>query len=481
MNEDVQHWDPVLGERGVRHLLGIAEDLERAYGRLDAAFTDLTSWRGSAADRALPRVRSLTVRVSELTGLVRQAADAVRSGLQGIAEATRLATVPAQSPGGAAEARALAVSVDARVAAGLAATLVPPTAALSTTASPQQGSTPAEVAHWWAGLPPHLRDRLLEQQPAILGGLAGLPAEARDEANRRQLATLLTRLRARRERVLATVPPVPMQLARAAALRSMLAVAEGVERTLAGLAGRRPQARLLTLDLAGTGRVAIALGDVDRARHVAVLVPGMGEDATRGVSGIVDRAGHLITEATRQSDESTAVVAWIGYAAPGWAQVPFAARARSGGRLLAADLAALDAARVEDPPHVTLIGHSYGSTVVGAAMQSGPRRADDLVLVGSPGVLAHDVSRLGMPGRRVWVEEAALDLVADLGAFGTDPGDRGFGATRMRADPAPGVSPAEQLRRAHSRYFDPGSESLRNIARVVVGRDADVTRRREAA
>ena len=37
MNEDVQHWDPAACERGVRHLLVIAEDLERAYGRLDAA------------------------------------------------------------------------------------------------------------------------------------------------------------------------------------------------------------------------------------------------------------------------------------------------------------------------------------------------------------------------------------------------------------------------------------------------------------
>jgi hypothetical protein len=51
----------------------------------------------------------------------------------------------------------------------------------------------------------------------------------------------------------------------------------------------------------------------------------------------------------------------------------------------------------------------------------------------------------------------------------------------MRSDPRPGLSAAEQLLRAHSRYFDPGSESLRNIARVVAGRDADVTRLRGAA
>jgi pimeloyl-ACP methyl ester carboxylesterase len=185
-----------------------------------------------------------------------------------------------------------------------------------------------------------------------------------------------------------------------------------------------------------------------------------------------------------QSTESTAVVAWIGYAAPSWRQVPFATRARAGGRLLTADLAALDAGRTADggdPAHVTLVGHSYGSTVVGAALRSGPKRADDLVLLGSPGVLADDVSQLGMSGRRVYVGEAPFDPVADLGAFGADPGDPGFGATAIKADPEPGLCWPERLSGAHSRYFDPGSESLRNVARVVVGRGSAATRPEESA
>jgi pimeloyl-ACP methyl ester carboxylesterase len=256
----------------------------------------------------------------------------------------------------------------------------------------------------------------------------------------------------------------------------MLTIAEGVERTLATLAGRRPPARLLTLDLAGAGRVAIGLGDVDRAEHLAVVVPGMGQDAGHGVPGTVRRALDLLAEARRQSAQSTAVVAWIGYAAPGWRQVPFPTRARAGGRMLSADLATLAAARIGEPAHVTLVGHSYGSTVVGAAMQSGPRRADDLVLLGSPGVLADQVGRLGLGGHRVYVGEAELDPVADLGAFGADPGDRRFGATRIRVDAAPGSPWPDQVLAAHSHYFDPGSESLRNVARVVVGRGSDVSR-----
>jgi Alpha/beta hydrolase len=476
MTGDASRWDADACERGMRQLFGLAEDLDRAYQRLSATETALAGWQGEAGAAARRRIRLATLRASGLAGLLRQAADAVRSGLQGVAEAARLATGAAQSPREAAEALALAASVDGRMAAGLATVRsAPPTVRL-----PDPGLTPAEVARWWTALPPHLRRGLIEQRSAALGSLAGLPAEVRDAANRRQLSSLLRQLRAAWARVVGTVSPVPLVLARTAVLRSMLAVAESVERALAD----RPRARLLTLDLSGAGRVAIGLGDVDRARHVAVLVPGMGEDALHGVGGTVDRADRVLAEARQQSAEPTAVVAWIGYAAPSWRQVPFATRARVGGRLLAADLAGLDAGRTADggePAHVTLVGHSYGSTVVGAATRSGFRPADDLVFLGSPGVLADHVDELGLPGRRVYVGEAPFDPVADLGAFGGDPGDPGFGATPVRADPAPELSWPARLAEAHSHYFDPGSESLRNVARVVVGHGAAVTHPGEAA
>ena len=468
----VERWDAWACGNGVARLFGLADDLDRAYQRLSATSARLPDWRGAAAERALARLRAATVRVSGLAGLVRQTGDAVRSGLYGVADAARLANGVPQSPREAADAAALADYVDGRIAAGLAAAGCPP----GPEQLPAADATPAEVAHWWIATPPHLRRQLLARQAAALGGLAGLPTDVRDEANRRRLAILLRQLRAERDRLAGVLASVPLQLTRAALVKSMLAIAEGVERTLATLAGRRPAARLLTLDLAGAGRVAIGLGDVDRAGHVAVVVPGMGQDAGHGLAGTVRHAADLLAEAGRQSVQSTAVVAWIGYAAPGWRQVPFAARARVGGRKLAVDLATLAAARTGEPAHVTLVGHSYGSTVVGAAMQVGPRRADDLVLLGSPGVLADRVDRLGLSGRRVYVGEAAFDPVADLGAFGADPGDQGFGASRVRVDPRPGLPWPDEVVAAHSHYFDPDSESLRNVARVVVGRGSDVTR-----
>jgi hypothetical protein len=465
-----ERWDAWSCGNGVSRLFGLADDLDRAHQRLAVITAALVDWRGSAAERARGRIRVAAVQVSGLAGLVRRAADAVRVGLPGIAEAARLATAPAQMFAEATDAVALAVSVDARIATGLATAGAAPVPAI-----PPGNATPVEVARWWIALPPHLRRQLIDRHAAALGSLAGLPADVRDEANRRQLTRLLARLRAERDRLAGSLPTIPLQLAREALVRSMLTIAESVERTLAALAGRRPPAQLLTLDLVGAGRVAIGLGDVDRAENVAVVVPGMGDDAGHGVPGSVGRAADLLAEASRQSAQSTAVVAWVGYAAPGWRQVPFPARARAGGRMLTADLATLAAARTGEPAHVTLVGHSYGSTVVGAAMQAGPRRADDLVLLGSPGVLADRVGQLGISGRHTYVGEAALDPIADTGVFGADPGDHGFGATRIRVDPAPGRPWPDRLLAAHSHYFDPGSESLRNIARVVVGRGSDVT------
>lgn len=481
--ELVRRWDAYGCEVRARQLFGLADDLDHAYERLCRTERRLADWEGPAAGRALPRLRGAAATASRLAGSVRQAADAIRSGLAGFAEAARLAGAPTQSPADPAEATAVATAVDRRVGAGLDAVVVElgraPAGTPTRLELPAADRGPAEVARWWTALPPHLRRLALESRADALGRLAGLPADVRDAANRLLLSRLLRQLR--HERDLLTVggmPRIATDLSRVATVRWMLALAESVDRTLSTLAG--PPARLLTLDLAGTGRVAIGLGDVDRARHVAVLVPGMGQDAGHGVAETVERAARLRRQAGRESIESSAVVAWLGYPAPGWREVPFATVARAGGRLLADDLTALAAGRTADggePPHVTLVGHSYGSTVVGAAVRARPRLADDLVLLGSPGVLADEVDELWLPHSRVYVGEAGSDLVADLGAFGTDPGDRVFGATLMRAEPGPGLSWPDRLSGgAHSGYFDTDSESLRNIARVVVGRGPDVTR-----
>ena len=61
--------------------------------------------------------------------------------------------------------------------------------------------------------------------------------------------------------------------------------------------------------------------------------------------------------------------------------------------LLAADVMAVQASRYV-VPHLTVIGHSYGSTTTGTALRDHVTGVDDAVLVGSPGANVEHASRL---------------------------------------------------------------------------------------
>jgi hypothetical protein len=91
-------------------------------------------------------------------------------------------------------------------------------------------------------------------------------------------------------------------------------------------------------------------------------------------------------------------------------------------------------------------------------------KADDVVLVGSPGVEAYDAGQLGAPDH-IWVGRAPTDPIA-LAAntvHGLDPASPLFGGRRFRTGMAVG----------HSQYYgEPDgreNESSRNIARIVAG------------
>ena len=58
--------------------------------------------------------------------------------------------------------------------------------------------------------------------------------------------------------------------------------------------------------------------------------------------------------------------------------------ARAGGEDLAAFYQGVNASRTDDP-HLTALGHSYGSLTTGYALQHDGTGVDDAVLFGSPG------------------------------------------------------------------------------------------------
>lgn len=202
----------------------------------------------------------------------------------------------------------------------------------------------------------------------------------------------------------------------------------------------------------GTGVVVVG-ARLAEARHVAVLVPGVGTTLD-GLGDEIARARHLAAAA----GPDTSVVVWADYDAPGWSHAGSQSAADDASRPLRDFLRSLPV-----DARVTVIGHSYGSLVAASALRSGGY-ADVTVLMGSPGVGADSAAEL-MSGGQLYVLKAPGDVIASLGAFGgVDPAGESFGAIRLTTSGAEG----------HSAYLDPGTESLANVAALVRGNIADL-------
>ena len=91
-------------------------------------------------------------------------------------------------------------------------------------------------------------------------------------------------------------------------------------------------------------------------------------------------------------------MAWIGYDAPGLADVASDGAAEAGADLLAATCSRCRP-RATSLPHLTVVGHSYGSTTAGTALRDHVTGADDAVLVGSPGPNVETARDLQRPDR----------------------------------------------------------------------------------
>ncbi|WP_131106272.1 alpha/beta hydrolase [Ornithinimicrobium sufpigmenti] len=228
--------------------------------------------------------------------------------------------------------------------------------------------------------------------------------------------------------------------------------------------------QLLACDPPGGARIVEALGDVVAADHIAVLVPGNGHHqgnyfTERGP--VAPRArGQLLLRTMQDLAPETraAVVVWVGYHAP----PGLAAAADSGPALNGApDLARLTH-YLPRSAHLTLVGHSYGSTVSGLALARA--RVGDCVALGSPGMGVWRRAQLG--DARLWAGQAPTDWIRHfprvrLGRFGLgrSPLHPELGATRFGTGEVTG----------HCGYYTEGSESLLNVARIALGRYDEVT------
>ncbi|MEE1774664.1 alpha/beta hydrolase [Streptomyces sp. NPDC049952] len=356
-------------------------------------------------------------------------------------------------------------------------------------------ASPEARRDWWAGLTQEQREEYLAVYPDQIGNLDGIPALVRDAANRDNLQLLIGKLEGRDDE---------KSMTQLAGLRE-------IDRQLG--AGSQPPMFLLGIGDEGNGRAIVSFGNPDTAKNVAAYVPGLNTSLDRSfVEGDIKRAWDT-AKGAQKYDHSSAAMVWLGYDAPqlpDWlhsADVMGDDRAEVGGRAFGTFMGGLAATNENEDPHLTAIGHSYGSRTVGAATQQdgGIPGVDDIVLVGSPGVGVDRAEDLGVSKEHVFVGAAENDLVTKAPSklqgsmtaaagpvgfvvgslldrdnddlwFGKDPASEAFGARRFHTDEGPSLVTGGFD--AHSQYFDAGPErdraSADNIAMVVAGRGGKI-------
>ncbi|MEU6016703.1 alpha/beta hydrolase [Streptomyces sp. NPDC047515] len=364
---------------------------------------------------------------------------------------------------------------------------------LSELGMPDKKASPDAVQTWWAGLSPTLQAELIHDYPQQIGNRDGIPATDRDRANRTYLPLLLSSLENDYAGAVGD---------EATALKDKIDGVKGIQQQLDR--GREPRPYLLGLGPEGNGRAIVSFGDPDSSKNVSAYVPGLNTKLSgHFASSDVDRAWNVAHAANKlYPDTTTASIVWLGYDAPQLDGLKWSAtdvmgddNAVAGAPAYASFLRGIRATHESGSPHVTAVGHSYGSLTVGQAAQlPGGIPVDEVVLVGSPGVGVDKAADLGMGADHVYVGAAENDQVTNLPTpnlleyvspgseygpkknwFGTDPADNHFGGHHFSVAPGEDTGVAGLVAGdlpAHSIYFDPigGGDSLNNIASVVAGR-----------
>ncbi len=257
-----------------------------------------------------------------------------------------------------------------------------------------------------------------------------------------------------------------------------------VEMDLAGATaeGDEDRVRLLQTLVSSGGQVllyrpqlqhyAVLFGDMESARHVAVMVPGVGDGSNLCDDWIPD-AQNLYDEA-----ESSAVVLWKGYDNPVDILAAAAGSIECSEDLVAAGSALtafVDSLSLRPEQTLAVVAHSFGSIVTGAALADCGLRCTDVLVAGSPGMTVDDLRDLHLEQSHFFSEQAPGDVIAELGVFGTAPSSPTFGGIRLSTN-----APDHAQVQAHSEYFEPGSEALENMVDVVTGQYSDIVRHRSA-
>lgn len=350
---------------------------------------------------------------------------------------------------------------------------------------------PRQFNALWNQLTPDEKDWLFRRDHNI-GNRAGMPWDppdhlGKDHYNRLHLAELehrvesdIDRMRSGVAELLAGHNPDDGVLY---ALQSQLASAttqlEGYQAVTTRLnSAGEPKRYLGLLDEFGHG--AVSLGNPDTATRNAIFVPGTGQDLSR--LSFSDEVASATYAATLTADagltpRDVAVTTWMGYDRPmNLSQAALPGPAQRGANCLDAFEDGLRASHLGPRSIDTVIGHSYGSTVLGAAASGGHHLdTDNVIAVGSPGMLVERADRLSLnTAAHVYAMRAGNDIIGFSGVvtewtLGAEPTAPGFGATRLAADPGPGGPLGLPSVDAHSSYWSDGNRSLQNFGAVIAG------------
>ncbi|MBE1486703.1 alpha/beta hydrolase [Plantactinospora soyae] len=394
-----------------------------------------------------------------------------------------------------------------------------PAARVDRTSIPPKGSDPKAVKAWWDSLSPAQQRFVLAEYPELVGNLDGVPVASRDIANRIVLDRDHDALNTRRGEVDAREAyirrmieegrgaelypnagnPVGEATAELDRLKEERSDIDGKLRGIDKISDRidddgsdRPRGFLIGFSSEGDGKAIVSAGNPDDADNVVTYVPGTGTDLSK-VGGDLERVDRMVHDANRlEPGEDTAGIMWFGYDAPD--DIPAATLdryAEDGAGDLRNFQSGLRATHEGESSHNVVLGHSYGTTVIGqTASEQAGLNADDLVLVASPGAEVGGAKDLnitgGDPTKHVWATTAKNDFIQNTGlednlVHGENPVGAGFGGQVFKSDEgtplwewqdpfnAPNFA-------AHSEYWDPNNEARKNIASIVTSNYGDVTR-----
>ncbi|MEV2277405.1 alpha/beta hydrolase [Nocardiopsis sp. NPDC049922] len=323
---------------------------------------------------------------------------------------------------------------------------------------PQDDWSAEEIADWWWTLAPNQQDHLAQEYPDELRNLDGVPVVVRDELNRAYLEEQIEHLAS------PGVANNPFELAN---LREIRDAIEGDDNKF--LIYFDP-------DASSGGQAAISTGNPDTAANVSTMVPAMFNDMGTMQEPIA-RSEELYTQMTESDPNGEhASIVWTGYDAPPFGEWD----STNGATALVSFQEGLRATHQGDvPSHNTVIGHSFGAYIAGAAANpqiGGGLDADSLVFVGGADASVDHIGDLSVEEDNVhviqgdddWIEDARDRFGIVIEGFGTpldndeffeDPNNPGE-ELGHRLDP--------EADTGHSGYFE-DPETLDYLGDVLTG------------